>query len=435
MLVENWVIKQEGENKKKELKKHIATIHSSNPLSLLQRKISNVLLFHAYPELNQKEEHEITIKQLSLLIGYTGNNSAVLKQALKTLISAVIEWDLVDELTGEEDWTASAMLASVNIKGGLCRYAYSPRLRALLFSPSMYGKINMIVQARFTSSYGLALYENCVRYRGLPATKWFEFGMFRKLMGVEIGEYKAFKDFKKRVIHKAVEDINTHSDLFVEPELIMIGRKLGNIRFKLKEREKRVPIGIISLVNHEGLIKTLIEDFSLSRNQATQLIKDYGEPFISEKINLIRSSNTFKAGKIINLAAFLISAVKEDYQDPKLGPDLFLEKETKVKENKRKETLLEEVEQKRRNDYTEYVSEYLNKKIRELKESGRVGEIETEFKTFLENEKNLFLLEKYNKDGLQSKTVSEIFQNFILEGHRDLLPDLMTYESFCLRFS
>ena len=46
----------ESKESKKELKKHAATIHCSNTLSLLQRKISNALLYHAYKELMLKED-------------------------------------------------------------------------------------------------------------------------------------------------------------------------------------------------------------------------------------------------------------------------------------------------------------------------------------------------------------------------------------------
>src|SRR5665213_345220 len=99
---------------KKELKKHAATIHCSNSLSLLQRKVTNALLYHAYKELMLKEEHEITIKQLCKLIAYQGNNHAVIKEALKELLSTVIEWNIVNDKTGHEDWTASSILASVS---------------------------------------------------------------------------------------------------------------------------------------------------------------------------------------------------------------------------------------------------------------------------------------------------------------------------------
>src|SRR3990167_7271382 len=92
----------EKKETKKELKKHAATIHCSNTLSLLHRKVTNALLYHAYKELMLKEEHEITVKQLCRLIGYQGNNHAVIKDALKGLISIIIEWNLIDDETGTE---------------------------------------------------------------------------------------------------------------------------------------------------------------------------------------------------------------------------------------------------------------------------------------------------------------------------------------------
>src|SRR5436190_4521007 len=198
--------KTEKKLAKHELKKHAATIHCSNTLSLLQRKISNALLYHAYSELMTTEEHEITVKQLCHLISYSGNNHAVIKDALKGLLSTVIEWNVVNDTTGTEDWSASSILASVSLRGPICLYAYSPRMKQLLHSPSMFGKINLFIQSRFKSSYGLALYENCIRYRGLPHTKWFEMDLFRKLMGVPNETYTVFRDFKRRVLDKSIEE-------------------------------------------------------------------------------------------------------------------------------------------------------------------------------------------------------------------------------------
>src|SRR5262249_36625996 len=129
--------------KKQEIKKHIAILHCANTLSLLQRKISNALLYHAYPELMAKQEHQITVKTLCRIINYNGNNHAAIKEAIRGLITTLIEWNVFDEL-GEEDWTASTILASVRLKGPNCIYAYSPRMKELLYSPAIYGKVNLI---------------------------------------------------------------------------------------------------------------------------------------------------------------------------------------------------------------------------------------------------------------------------------------------------
>lgn len=82
-------------NKKYELKRRVGIIQCSNPLSLVQRKISNELLYNAYRELQVQEEHTIDIKNLCNLIDYDSNDHKLIKAALKKLLSAVIEWDLL----------------------------------------------------------------------------------------------------------------------------------------------------------------------------------------------------------------------------------------------------------------------------------------------------------------------------------------------------
>src|SRR6187401_1529078 len=96
-------------NKMLELKKHVATIHSSNKLSLLQRKIANALLFNAYDDLLNKEEHVIHIMTLCNLIGYDSNDHKTIKKALVNLLATVIEWNLVDgnKLNVDGVWNAS----------------------------------------------------------------------------------------------------------------------------------------------------------------------------------------------------------------------------------------------------------------------------------------------------------------------------------------
>lgn len=311
----------EKKESKKELKKHAATIHCSNTLSLLQRKISNALLYHAYKELMLKDEHEITVKQLCRLIGYQGNNHSAIKEALKGLISTVIEWNVINDETGSENWTASSIIASVSLEGPLCYYAYSPRMKQLLHSPSMFGKIDLVIQSKFRSSYGLALYENCIRYRGLPHTKWFDMGLFKKLMGVPAGIYDVFRDFKRRVLDKAVDEVNTYSDLIIASEFVREGRRVVRVRFNLKERAKKTRLGNNqtnpqSGINIEGdeLKVKLVVDFCLSEEQVEQLLTEYDRQFVQDKIAVIKASKPYQDGRIENLAGYLLSAVKNNYQ-------------------------------------------------------------------------------------------------------------------------
>ena len=356
------------EKKQHELKKHAATIHCSNGLSLLQRKISNALLYHAYNELLLKEEHEINIKQLCRLIAYNGNNHAVIKEALKELLSTVIEWNVVNDTTGLEDWSASSILASVSLQGPTCLYAYSPRMKQLLHSPSMFGKINLFIQSRFKSSYGLALYENCIRYRGLPFTKWFEMELFRKLMGVPDDKYLIFRDFKRRVLDKSVEEVNTYSDLIIEPEVLKEGRQVTKVRFLLKERAKKTRLGASALAtNTDNDLKTkLVTQFGLTVEQVEQVLTDYGKEFIDEKLAVIEATKNYQEGKVHNLAGYFISALKNNYQSAKTSPNRIEVKRFKENEEALQKKELQKSVLEIREQYAHYREEIIDAAISAL---------------------------------------------------------------------
>ena len=51
--------------------------------------------------------------------------------------------------------------------------------------------------------------------------------------------------------------------------------------------------------------------------QTTEIVKLYEEKYIREKIAIIQSSTSFKNGKVKNMARYLISALREDYQTAK----------------------------------------------------------------------------------------------------------------------
>ena len=304
------------------LYKHIATIHKSNNLTLLQNKISNVLYFNAYKDLKTHGVHKISIGELCKQLSYKSHNDYEIKKALKGLISAVVEWNLFsDDKLESEDWTASTMLASAKIKkGGICEYSYSFHMRELLSDPVLYGVINMVYQANFRSKYGLALYENCARFVNIGQTGWLDIDFFRELMGVPKSNYQIFRDFKRRVLDVAVNEVNAYSNLNIEPLLKKTGRKVTSIKFKISRREKKKRIALsdnddTKNFNHtpsedKELASILRRDFLFTERQTKKCFSQYSEEYIREKINYVNSNKT----KINNISAYLLSALKNDYQ-------------------------------------------------------------------------------------------------------------------------
>ena len=221
-----------------ELKKHVGAIHVKGGLSLLQRKASNVLVLNCYHDLPDRSiiEHTISLVDLATAIGFNSNNHRVLKETLEALVDLKLVWNVLDP-DGQREWGAGAFLAAVRIKdgSGICRYQFPQALRELLYNPQIYARVNLLVQTRFTSAAGLALYENCLRFRNTGSTGWISVDDWRGLLGVEDDEYPEYKKFRSKVIGPAIDQINECSDIRVAVEDKREKRRVVALRFTITE--------------------------------------------------------------------------------------------------------------------------------------------------------------------------------------------------------
>ena len=235
-----------------ELKKHVGAIHVKGALTLLQRKAVNALLFNAYHELpdDSVKEHSIRISDLARALGFNSKNFAALKDTLGGLVETKVEWNALDP-DGREEWGASTLLAGVTMKegSGMCRYAYYPPLRHLLYNPAVYARINLDIQTRFTSQYALALYENCLRFVRTGSTGWLPVADWRGLLGVGEGQYPAYKAFRQHVLSPAVQQVNSVGHIEVEMETRREGRKIADLRFLIRQG---VPTALLGPSSDEG---------------------------------------------------------------------------------------------------------------------------------------------------------------------------------------
>jgi plasmid replication initiation protein len=384
-----------------ELKKHVGTIHSSNPLSLVQRKISNALLYNAYHELLEQEEHIIDIKKLCKLIGYDSHDHKLIKTALKKLLSTVIEWNLLKSTEDEEDtWSASSMLASVSIHGSRCTYSYSSHLKKLLYMPSMYGRVNMSIQSKFKSSYALALYENCVRYQNLQYSGWFTIEIFRKLMGVNADKYKVFRDFKRRIIDKAIEEVNLYSNLTISPEMRRRERKVVLIRFKIDKKQKNT----CALQSDRNLIFVLTREWNFSTENATKTLQDFKEEYILDKINQVVASSSFKKGRIKSKSAYLLKVLNENHKNSNCKSPAYKDyKNVAVNDN----------------NQIKHCELIINIMKHEC-----YHEIISDFELYLEKEHTEVLWKYYTKDGLNHNVIRSEFIQHVQHRYPDIFVEL-----------
>ncbi|SJM95950.1 replication initiation protein [Crenothrix polyspora] len=221
-----------------QVKKHVATIHTSGELSLLERKVSNILLLNAYDKLLTQRTHTIPIKHLWGMLGWDASNNAEdLQSVLVRLASVAIEFNLMED--GKHSWHVMSLLSYGNIEKGLCTYRYDEYLAQRLYDPEIYATINIGIQRRFEGNYAFTLYENCLRYKLVGSTGWWTIEKFKKIMGANAAMYDEFKYLKRDVIMKPIDDINRVSDIQVMPEFQRSGRKVSAVRFVVTDNPQQ----------------------------------------------------------------------------------------------------------------------------------------------------------------------------------------------------
>ncbi|WP_312527763.1 replication initiation protein [Paracoccus sp. (in: a-proteobacteria)] len=279
------------------VKKNVAAIHVSGKLTLLQRKLSNVLLLNAYDNLMTRPSHRIDARTLSMMIGYNSNDMETLKQALRSLAETVAEWDMLDD-KGRQEWGVSALLSYARLRGGVCEYSYSPALAEKLHDPKVFALINLNIQKRFSSGHALALYENCYRFVRTGSTGWWPLDLFRRLMGVDGSTYyENYKHLNAKIIKPAVQEVNETSNIELTVDTRKEGRAVVALRFLIKEN---APLQTFdAAVETDGVqggqTFQRLTALGVSERLARQWIAEHGEEVVTDKLEYVANQQGVKS--------------------------------------------------------------------------------------------------------------------------------------------
>ena len=293
------------------LTKSFEFVHVSNNLSLVQRKMVNVLLHNAYPNLLTTEVHSISMSVLLEMLGVERNNLEYIKEAFRALVDIKLEWSILDN-HDKEDWTIATAIAQAKIKGDVAQYSYAPEVRNKLFDPRMSSIINLIVQNNFTRNFSLALYENVLRYREDGKTVWIPLEIFKKLLGATAKSYEDYKVFNRIVLTPAIKEVNEVSNILLEPEYQREGRKVVAIRFLLKAQNQ----SLLDLRGGEGapvysleLFKR-IREFGIGESQAKSFALSFNDEHITKALDYVENRVTSGKLKPESVAGYTVKAIQ-----------------------------------------------------------------------------------------------------------------------------
>jgi len=243
----------------------------------------------------------------------------------------------------------ASLLAGLKVKRGVIEYDYSAFLREKLYNPKMFALLNMGILNQFRSKYSLAIYNLCKDYLGAGQTPSIELEKFREFVGLEKHEYADFKSMNRRVIKEPVTEVNKISDIVVEVEYIKERRRVIGLKFFISPNPQ-LKFDIESLAdqvmnNHaagpdasdaepdagakEPLHARLL-GFGLTEKQARQTVEKYDAAYIRANLDFVEKE--CRLGKVNNVTAYTVAALREDYRPRKT----FLDEENKTKNPARK---------------------------------------------------------------------------------------------------
>lgn len=294
--------------------KHNAVIHIEGSLSLVERKLYNVLLLNAYETLVSERTHTIPVHILCDLIGYHSHDTALLQASLGRIQSTRLEVNMLKD--GRHKWESMTLLSYAKIEKGICTYRYDEAIAERLHQPEVYTRINLSVQNELGSAYSLALYENCVRFRDVGRTGAWEVELLRMMMGAHNDKtYKVFKSFNDLCLKRAVREINACSDIHIEPEFEREGRSIARIRFKV-EKNKQNHLYTRSIDDplaqlRQGSLYIKLRSMDLSDSLACLYIQ-HNHQRAKDALSYMESKLGSEPGRVRNKGAYIRALLESD---------------------------------------------------------------------------------------------------------------------------
>ena len=336
-----------------EVVKASPAIQIQGKISLLQRRAWNVLLANAYNELPYEDIHRVSMVELAAKLGFDSKNEEYLKEMLRGLRRCEVEWNLLNK-DNKQKWTIVSLLASAEIENGICSYEFPKPLRMRLYNPRVYAKLNLRLQNQFRSRYALVLWELCFDYfdseRDRGETPFITLHILRELLGIKSDEYSAFSILNRAVIKPAVKEINKETDFFVEVEQKRIGRRIGELKFRISkiktlpvqdslfpEIENLPPVAVELVqakIDRSMALKITEQEWDIVNREKLPLPGEYPDflAYVSEKIEM-----SMYVSNVTNREGYIIQAIRDNYQDTRI------QKAREARAEKAKEQALEEL--------------------------------------------------------------------------------------------
>jgi hypothetical protein len=305
---------------------------SEGRLSLLSRKIFNVMVYHAQ-RIRTKGENApidtevaknyywIPMAELARDAAYDSRDTELFKEQVQELQNIrIFSEDAIQ-------WTSERLVSSVKLvnpkglkkQGGMLwfGFAFPPEVESMVMMPGSYTKLSVYYQALLRSGASLALYEICRRYATNPSKvtnradwEWWYGALTGNPVGETIPEYKYFK---RDVLKYAISEINMVTDINVELIEHKQGRRVAALQFRVvPAQQESLALSAPPIIDGE-LVRRMMT-LGLSQDDACNLMATTDDGKLRATLDLTENRlKNPKAAKISSPAGYFKQALRDGY--------------------------------------------------------------------------------------------------------------------------
>lgn len=298
----------------------IAIKPRAGKLTLLSRKLFNILLAKAQGQGLSEPVHRIQLSELCSIAQFDSGDTELVKEHLRKMVSTTVEWS--NGVKGSRRWGITTLIGGVELieNGQRCtiEWTYSEQIKEKLLAPNVYTRLSLQFQNSFRSAAALALYEICVRYVDSPGQltmrmPWIEWRP--TLTGTPDTDkeqvYSEYKYFKRDVIKPSVAEVNALTQIEVELIEHKQGRSVSDIQFIVRPKQQSA----LELEDNNLFDMSLVSRMlalGLSQPQAEKLYADHDEGQVRAALDYTEKRQKQKP-PVENVAGYFRRALTDAY--------------------------------------------------------------------------------------------------------------------------
>nr|WP_244816705.1 replication initiation protein [Caballeronia sp. Lep1P3] len=310
----------------------IAIQPKSGKITLLTRKLFNVLLAVAQQADESGDTYRALLSEIVANSAFDSNDTALVKEHLRRMVSVQVEWSTgTSSQKPGRKWGISTLIADAEIledpttRRVWVEFSFAPKIKKKLLDPVQYARLSLQFQSQLRSSAGLALYEICVRYLTNPShlTMRETWEWWRPILSgtpdTEAGDEakREYKYFKRDYLRPAIAEVNAVTNIFVELVEHREGRRVAEIQFRVTERKQPM----LALDEHPNVFDSTLVDrmvkIGIPLKEAQTLYADSEENRIRAALQMTEQRmRSTTLPPVRSAAALFKDALKKGYAPP-----------------------------------------------------------------------------------------------------------------------